>query len=236
MIGIDMLGGFEGLTAAFLVFLLLHSIPPMPRVKQPLINLFGKRGYYIVYSVVSIVVLVWLIHEVWAAPYVELWPYEQWAARVTVHIMPISVVFFFAGFLRPNPLSIGPEHGFDQKRQGFIGIVRHPALWGFSLWSGAHLFANGNLSEVVFFGGLLLLSLGGMFIVDLRKKRLIGLQAWKTLAKGTSNIPFIALFKGGNCRPTIRDFYALCSGIVFFGFIIWLHPILFGANPLSGFN
>ncbi|WP_417454123.1 NnrU family protein [Kiloniella sp.] len=230
-----MFGGFGGLIGSFLVFLLLHSIPPMRRVKQSLINLLGKAGYYILYSLVSTGVLIWLIHEVWAAPYVELWPYEPWAARATAHIMPFSILFFVMGFLRPNPLSIGPGNGFDKTRMGVVGIVRHPILWGFALWAGAHLFANGSLAEVLFFAGLLLLSVGGMFIVDRRKRRLLGEESWNAISSGTSNIPFMGLLKGGNCRPTLKDLFGVILAILSFGLVLWLHPILFNVSPLSGF-
>ncbi len=230
-----MFGGFGNLIAAFVVFLILHSIPPMQSVKGYLISVLGKRGYYFSYSIVSLAVLVWLIREVWAAPYVEIWPYEAWAARTTAHVMPLATIVFMAGFLRSNPLSIGPSHGFDKTRQGFVGIVRHPALWGFALWAGAHLFANGSLAEVLFFGGLLVLSLAGMLIVDRRKKRILGTEVWKDLSKGTSNIPFVGLFLGGNCRPTLKDGYSLFVGLMLFAVAIYLHPILLGVSPLSGF-
>ncbi|OUS18844.1 hypothetical protein A9Q97_00115 [Rhodospirillales bacterium 47_12_T64] len=236
-----MFGGFGGLIAAFLLFLILHSIPPMQRVKGTLINLLGKRGYYLGYSVISLFALSWLIREVWAAPYVEVWPFEAWAARTTAHIMPIAIIIFMAGFLRPNPLSIGPSSlgggaGYDNSRQGFIGIVRHPALWGFALWSGAHLFANGSLAEVLFFGGLLVLSFAGMAIVDRRRKRILGLETWVDLSRGTSNIPFAGLFKGGNCWPTAGDGYAVLAGGFLLALAIWFHPVLFGVYPLSGFG
>ena len=230
-----MFGGFGNLIAAFLLFLLLHSIPPMQSVKGSLISIFGKKGYYFGYSVISLVVLIWLIIEVWAAPYIEVWPYEAWAARTTAHIMPLATIIFMAGFLRPNPISIGPSHGFDKDRQGFVGIVRHPALWGFALWAGAHLFANGGLAEVMFFGGLLALSLVGMFIVDRRKKRVLGTEVWEKLSKGTSNIPLVGLLRGGNCRPTLKDGYSLFVGLMLFAVAIYLHPVLLGVSPLSGF-
>ncbi len=118
---------------------------------------------------------------------------------------------------------------------GVVGIVRHPILWGFALWAGAHLFANGSLAEVLFFAGLLLLSVGGMFIVDRRKRRLLGDETWIEISSGTSNIPFVGLIKGGNCRPTLKDLFGALLAILSFGLILWLHPILFNVSPLSGF-
>ncbi|WP_085900643.1 NnrU family protein [Kiloniella majae] len=230
-----MFGGFGGLIGSFLVFLLLHSIPPMRRVKQALISLLGKAGYYILYSLISTGVLIWLIHEVWAAPYIEVWPFEPWAARTTAHIMPFSLLFFVVGFLRPNPLSIGPSNGYDKACMGIVGIVRHPILWGFALWAGAHLFANGGLAEVLFFIGLFLLSVGGMFIVDRRKRRLLGEENWIEISSGTSNIPFVGLIKGGNCRPTWKDLLGVIFAILSLGLALLLHPILFNVSPLSGF-
>ncbi|MCZ4280339.1 NnrU family protein [Kiloniella laminariae] len=230
-----MFGGFGELVAAFAIFLCLHSIPPMRPVKQRLISLFGKRGYYLGYSLLSLLVIVWLLQTVWSAPYVELWPYEFWAARATAYLMLPASVLFFAGFLRPNPVSIGPAGGYRADRAGFVGIVRHPALWGFALWSGAHLLVNGDLAAVMFFGGLLLLSLGGMFIVDRRKKKLLGETAWRTLTENTSNLPFWGLFKGGNCRFVWMDVWAVITGSGFYLLVIWLHPFVVGVSPLSGF-
>ncbi|WP_020593527.1 NnrU family protein [Kiloniella laminariae] len=230
-----MFGGFGELVAAFAIFLCLHSIPPMRPVKQRLISLLGKRGYYLGYSLLSLLVIAWLLQAVWHAPYIELWSYEYWAARGTAYIMLPASVLFLSGFLRPNPLSIGPAAGYRADQAGFVGVVRHPALWGFALWSGAHLLVNGDLAAVIFFGGLLLLSLGGMFIVDRRRRKILGDDTWQILAENTSNFPFLALLRGGNCRPVRADIWAVVAGGLSYLLLIWLHPFVIGVSPLSGF-
>lgn len=230
-----MLEGYGELIAAFAVFLLLHSIPPMHNVKGRLIALCGRPVYYGLYSIVSLLAVVWLIHAVWAAPYLELWPFVPWEARLTAHVMPFAAVLFVAGFVRPNPLSIGYATGYDPQRPGIVGIVRHPVLWGFALWSGAHLFPNGDLAAVIFFGGCLLLALLGMVIVDRRKQRLMGVTRWQKLAQGTSNIPFLGFSRGGSLRLTPRDGVGILLGLALFALLLALHPYLFNAYPLSGF-
>ena len=52
------------------------------------------------------------------------------------------------------------------KRGLLLNGVRHPMLMGFSLWAFAHLLVNGELAEVVLFGGLLGWALLSMVVIN----------------------------------------------------------------------
>jgi len=73
----DLLGGWGELTAALLVFLLTHVIPSRPQVRARLVALAGQRAYLVAYSLMSLLVLAWLILASANAPFVELWPFEE---------------------------------------------------------------------------------------------------------------------------------------------------------------
>lgn len=44
--------------------------------------------------------------------------------------------------------------------------MRHPMLFGFALWAGAHLLVNGDVPSFVLFGGLLIWALAEMVIIN----------------------------------------------------------------------
>ena len=86
--------------------------------------------------------------------------------------------------------------------------LRHPMSIGVALWAAGHLFANGNLSEVLFFGGFLALALADIAV---------------GLARGA--------------RPDItpkpaHDIIAPLAGVFLYGVFLWLHPMLFGVSVL----
>jgi uncharacterized membrane protein len=151
---------------AFGAFLILHSIPAIAPIRQGLIDRFGRRAYFIAYSVVSLVVLGWLIHATLYLDYVPLWDPAPWQAWATMVTAPIGIFFVLAGLFSVNPLSLSIRPGFHCG--SIVAITRHPVLWGFLIWSMAHLVPNGDLGGVLLFGGLALFCIAGFFIVERR--------------------------------------------------------------------
>ena len=84
------------------IFLLAHMVPTAPPVRARLTTAFGRRGYLLLYSVVSIALLAWIIVAARRAPYIPLWdpsPWQWWAALV---LMPFALFLLLAGLAAVN--------------------------------------------------------------------------------------------------------------------------------------
>jgi len=82
--------------------------------------------------------------------------------------------------------------------------LKNPMSIGFALWATGHLFANGTLAEVLFFGAFLLLALADIVVSTLRGKQPV-------------------------FTPKPRhDFISVAAGLVLFFVFLFLHPYLIG--------
>jgi uncharacterized membrane protein len=204
---------------ALLTFLAAHSIPARPAVRQKLVRTFGERPYLLLYSLLSIGLLAWLISAAVRAPTIPLWPTTIFSYHLALALMLPASWLLVGGLATPNPLSVSlSRRTFDPRRPGLPGLVRHPVMWGFAIWSGVHAIANGDLVWLILFGGFLLFSLAGMKLLDRRKRRQLGMD-WDRLARAGRGwtIGQILITFGG--------------GALLYLAALWLHPILIGPNP-----
>lgn len=215
-----MTGWFEFI-AAFAVFFASHSIPIRPRIKGPIVAKIGARGFTILYSILSVLVLTWLIVAAGRAPTVILWSWAPWQVHVPLSLMLPAVLLVTLSLGRPNPLSFGGLNNdrFDPDHPGIAGWVRHPLLVAFAIWAGAHLVPNGDLAHVILFGLFFGFALLGMRIIDRRKRRLM--PDWERLTKTARRIE---ITPGGLVR------FALGCGL--YGLLLWLHAPVIGVSPL----
>jgi uncharacterized membrane protein len=222
--------------AALVVFLLAHALPAQPGLRGRLVAALGRRIYLTLYSALSLALLAWLIGAAIRAPEIVIWDQAPWQAGLPLIAVPLALVLIFAGLIKPNPLSVSfRTEGYDPARPGLLAITRHPVLWGFGLWGGAHIVANGNLVSIILFGVLTFFALLGTVSLDRRKARTLGEAEWRRLAAPTANAPFIAIVKG-NARPGIdRPLLAgiAASAIISAALLAGGHLRLFGADPLS---
>lgn len=215
-----MTGWFEFI-AAFAVFFASHSIPIRPGVKGPIVARIGARGFTILYSILSVLLLTWLIVAAGRAPTVILWDWAPWQVHVPLSLMLPAVLLVTMSIGRPNPLSFGGLNNdrFDPDHPGIVGWVRHPLLAAFAIWAGAHLVPNGNLAHVILFGLFLGFALMGMRLIDRRKCRLM--PDWE---RHTKTARRIEVTPGGLVR------FAL--GCAIYGLLLWLHAPVIGVSPL----
>ncbi len=185
------------LALAMALFLASHRIPAALGLKGRLLALLGPRGYGLVFSVVSLLLLAWLVSAAGRAPFIGLWdqhPWHRWAVNI---VMPVAAALAVFGIAAPNPFAFeGRKTGFDPAHPGIAGLTRQPLLWSLALWSGAHLLPNGDLAHVLLFGSFLIMALVGMPMVERRRRREIGQTEWQRLAAHTGLIPFAALLQG----------------------------------------
>ncbi|MEQ9642691.1 MAG: NnrU family protein [Alphaproteobacteria bacterium] len=209
---------------AVVCFLLLHSLPARPAWRARLVSAVGERTYLVAYSVLSVVLLVWVIRAALAAPYVALWPPAAWQAWVAMMGTAPAFAVLGAAALQPNPLSAAFVTGdFDPDRPGIVGLLRHPVLFGAGLWALAHLPANGDVVSVVLFGGLALFAAGGTFLLDRRHRRRLGENAWHDLDQARRGV-----------RPDARMIVGAMAGLAaWFAMVLGLHEWLFGVGPLT---
>ena len=218
------------------IFLIAHVVPSRPAVRRRLVGVAGERAYLAAYSVVSLALLGWLIHAAITAPYLGLWYPEPWHYVLALVAMPAALVLLCAGLMQPNPLSVAIVRGpFEAGRPGIVAVTRHPVLWGFALWGGAHIPPNGDAVSIILFGGLTLFALAGIPILDRRRRRTFGYDRWAEMAAATSALPFVALIAGRARMPRDRrTWLGVVLGLaaytlLLFGGHIWL----FGADPLA---
>ncbi|WP_301068935.1 NnrU family protein [Pseudooceanicola sp.] len=165
------------------MFLLSHSIPVRPPVKPWLVARLGAAGFGLVYSLISIAILIWLISAAGRAPYVEIWPRAEWQNHVTLIAMALACLILALAAFQPNPLSFGGWQNprYDPENPGIVGLVRHPVLAALGLWSAGHLAPNGDLAHVLLFGGFAGFALLGMKLIDRRRRTEMGQKEWQRL-------------------------------------------------------
>ncbi|MGQ0511341.1 MAG: NnrU family protein [Betaproteobacteria bacterium] len=218
----------EQLVLASAAFLATHFISSTP-LRGALVAMTGEKGYTVLYSLAAFATLGWMIWAYGRAPVEVLWPGLR---PIPAFVMPIAFILMACGLLSRNPTLVGA--GKLLKREdaasGILHVTRHPLMWGFALWAGAHILARGELKATVFFGSFLVLALLGAWSIDRRKAASAG-EDWKRFAAATSFFPFAAIAAGrtrfvaseiGLRNPAI--------GLALYGLLFWFHPLLFGAR------
>lgn len=228
-----MVGGLQALFAATILFVGGHFILSSAAVRPVLVARVGERAFLGLYSVVVLVAFVWIVVAYRGAPIVELWPQVPALRLVVTLVLPFAFILAVAGVTTPSATGgAGREAAEPPPATGVMRITRHPFLWGATLWAACHVLVNGDAAGVILFGGMLVLSLGGMWHIDRKRERQYG-SAWGPIALTTSVIPFAAIASGrsqmdwdgiGWWRPSI--------GIVIYFALQYAHGWIFGVSAL----
>lgn len=176
-------------TAAFLATHFVASTP----LRGALVRAMGQWPYTGLYSLVAFATLGWMIWAYAGAPRDALWPGVR---AVPYVLVPVALVLIACGLGR-NPTIVGAEKLLksDDPARGMIRITRHPIMWGFILFSLAHIVATGSTRALVLFGSLVLLAGLGTLLMDARKR---SNPDFGRFAAVTSNLPFLAILQGRN--------------------------------------
>ena len=229
-----MVGTTSNVLYAALLFVFIHMLTSTP-LRAVIVRATGERAFQGLFSLLSGVVLIWLIVAYGRAPHVELWPSPAWTHWVPIAVMPFACILFVFALTTPNPLSVGQEGRLElnQPAFGIVKVTRHPMFWAFALWAAAHLPANGDLASLYFFGAILLLSLVGMPLIDRKKEARFG-AAWGPFALTTSAVPFVAVLEG-RAKLSLADFslWRVVLGLALYVGLFAGHPLLFGVPVLS---
>ncbi len=131
------------LIAGLLLFLGVHSSRVFADdARAAFIAAHGEKtwkGLYAVLSIVGFVLVVYGYGEARAAPLV-LWTPPAWTRHAAALLTLPAFVLLAAAYVPGNAI---------KARLG------HPMLLGTKIWAAAHLLANGNVADVLLFGGFL---------------------------------------------------------------------------------
>ncbi|MFV0411595.1 MAG: NnrU family protein [Paracoccus sp. (in: a-proteobacteria)] len=225
------MSGWGEFITAFAVFLAAHVIPMRPALKGRLIGWLGRPGYIAAFSLLSLGLLYWLLMAAGRAPYIEIWPQALWQRWLVNLAMPLAIALTVFAVGARNPFAFGGRaEGFDPEHPGIVGLTRHPLMWAFALWAGAHLIANGNLAHVILFGFLLVFAVSGIRGAEARARR--SLPDFDRLAAHSSLWPGAALLDGRWHPREWPSWRRLLIAVLVWAALIFLHPVLIGLSPL----
>jgi uncharacterized membrane protein len=216
------------LIAASAFFLFIHFGVSGTRLRDVLVARLGAGPYRGLFSLVSILGIVWMVHAYEHAATIETWGQLLALRPAVLVVVFVAVLFVAIGLASPSPTSVGMEGKLAQGAaaiRGITRITRHPFLWGVALWALAHLIVNGDLASLILFGTLLLLALFGTVSIDAKRRRLFGEQ-WRQFAHNTSNVPFAAIAAGRNrFAPALLEIGLArpLVGIAIYVWLFWLH-------------
>ena len=222
------------LFAAALFFVGIHFAISGSALRGKIVTLIGEGPFRGLFSLLSLIGVVWLGRAYGKAEYVQLWAEPVVLRPVALVVMALAFFFVVLAFTSPNPTAVGGGALLTDKEpaKGIQRITRHPFLWGIALWSFTHLVLNGDLASVIFFGSFLILAIAGPFSIDRKKKKAFG-DAWNRFAALTSNVPFMAIIQGRNSLK-IREigWWPPLLALILYGLFLHFHSTLFGVSPL----
>lgn len=224
--------GWIELALAMALFMVSHRLPLAFGLKARIIATFGTAGYLAAFSLLSLLLLWWVLSAAGRAPFVPLWDQAGWHRLVVNVAMPLACALAAFGIAAPNPFAFeGRAQGFDPARPGIAGLTRQPLLWALALWAGAHLLANGDLAHVMVFAPFLALALIGIPAFERRRKAAIGKADWQRLSARTSVLPGHALILGRWRPQSGPDLPRLALACAAWAALWTLHPIAIGVWP-----
>jgi uncharacterized membrane protein len=222
------------LFAAALFFDGIHFFISGSALRGKIVGLIGERPFQGLFSLMSLIGIVWMSRAYGQAEYIQLWTGPLALRPVALIVILIAFFFVVLAFTSPNPTAVGGGALLTEKEpaQGIQRITRHPFLWGVALWSFTHLVLKGDLASVIFFGSFLILAITGPFSIDRKRKKAFS-EGWNRFAALTSNVPFMAILQGRNSLKIHEiGWWPPLLAIILYGFFLHFHGTLFGGSPL----
>lgn len=126
------------------LFLGVHALQSQaPQVRQNVIDRWGALGFKGVYAAVSLLGFCLLVQGDGLARLdpVVLWTPPRGMQHATILLMWLAMVLLVATYLPGNHIK---------------AKLRHPMTLAVKVWALGHLLSNGNLADLLFFGGFVL--------------------------------------------------------------------------------
>ena len=227
-----MTGTLFELFLAGLAFVGSHVVVSSTALRPALVGVLGERPFLVLYSLLSIALLVWMVRAYGAAPYIEYWATATGHRHLAMSLMFVACMFVVAGLSSSSPtgvLAAAPP----PVPSGIVKVTRHPVMWGVGLWGFAHMVANGDAASLLFFGWLAGLALLGTVLIERKKKAALG-AAWEAFAAASSNLPFTAVL-AGRARVCLGEigYGRLATGVALYVIFLFAHEVVIGVPPLA---
>jgi uncharacterized membrane protein len=220
------------LIVAALVWVGVHLGIAGTHLRDAVVSRIGDNAFRGLFSLLSIVSIVFLVQAWSSAPATPLWYAPAWLGWLLVALMLVAFVLFVASVSRPNPTMVGPPGAAAQAPRGMIRVTRHPMLWSFALWAAVHIIGNGDTASILFFGAFLVTALAGMPSIDAKLARRDH-ALWQALSATTSIVPFTAIAQGRNhFVPREIGWPTSVIAVAVWAVLLYLHPWLFGVSPV----
>jgi uncharacterized membrane protein len=189
------------LIAGLVIFLGLHSSRIFAdNFRAGIIASRGENVWKAIYSVLSIggfVLIVYGYGEARLAP-ITLWNPPVWTRHLAALLTLLAFILLAAAYIPKNPIK---------------AKLGHPMLLGTKVWAAAHLLANGNVADVLLFGGFLVWA-----ILCFRAAKKRDRVAGKTYVSG----------------PALTLFATVGLGILLWAaFAFYLHAAWIGVRPFG---
>lgn len=217
------------LVLASLFFVGIHVFVSGTWFRDALVAKLGEGPYRGLFSLASLIGLVWMAWSYNRAPYLELWGGPTAMRHVAALLMIPATFLVVTGLTTRNPTAVGAEKAAARGPQGIVKLTRHPFLWGVAIWAFAHILANGDLASLVFFGSFFALAHVGPRLIDAKRARKDP-EGWAAFAAATSATPF-----RGPSRPSLAEigwWRIALSAAVYLALLFWLHEAVIGVPPL----
>lgn len=217
-----------------LVFVGGHFILSASAVRPHVVKRTGEWPFVGLYSTFAAGSFWWMIQSYVSAPFAEIWSPPVAFQHLAISVMPLVCILLIAGYTSANPtaMGFGIFKGLERGPSGIFRVTRHPILWAVGLWALVHLLANGTDGDLIFFGALTLLAVGGAVHIDRRKETQLG-DAWLAYKAETSSIPFLAIAQGRQ-RFVLSEirFWRIAAGLALYVAMLLVHQTVIGASPL----
>jgi uncharacterized membrane protein len=181
------------LVSGVIIFFGVHLFSACRGCRQHVVDRIGEQAYTGFYVGGSVVGFLLVVAGVPFAEFVDVYEPPAWGRRVTVMLMPLAFVMLTALLLPTN----------------IRRLTRHPMLWGFTIWSVAHLISNGDLASILLFGSF------GAYSVFSR---------WSLNRRGT--------MKSTRSYSPAWDVLVVVIGVAGYFTVAYLHTFLFGVPAI----
>ena len=210
------------------MFILAHVLPEPTGIRTKLINHFGKKAYVAGFSLLSTILLVWLIWSALHTPYINLWQPSQITFLAPIMLMLPACILFTTSIMKYNPLSLAFVQRPAVEHPNITKLLRHPLLWSILLWAASHTIANGDLVGLIMFGGFTVFSFVGMRIFERRAIRTLSQSEYKSAMAKTDGPISLRLKRILNWVMATE----VIAGIILYAIVLHLHEPIIGVDPL----
>ncbi|MBV7380595.1 NnrU family protein [Maritimibacter dapengensis] len=225
--------GWAEYTLAMIAFLSSHFVPRVADLRGRLMSRIGRRAYFIVYGIVSLLLFGWVISAAGRAPFIELWPQTSLARWAPNLVMPIALILVSVGIGMRQPFTLGSRRNadFDPDDPGIAAISRHPLFLALAIWAISHLLPNGDLAHVILFGAFAMLAVLAIPAFDARARRVLmgGADRFFTQTALLSVAPFTD--RDWRARHFGRFMRRAGIGLVIWVGLLMAHAAVIGVAP-----